>query len=337
MPLVIKVTYRKSLYLGPRLKVLISQLTPVASHQPVLLLEVLEALNIHHNGIYVDCTFGRGGHSQAILKQLGNHGQVFAFDQDPEAIPAAQTLSQLDNRFTWVNTRFTQLKQHIIARNWLGQINGILLDLGVSSPQLNVPARGFSFMHDGPLDMRMDPRIGDSIGIWLSQATTQQVAHVLKEYGEERYAWRIAKAIITAQQKTQLTSTVQLANIIAAAHPRWEKGKHPATRSFQALRIFINRELEELQQILPQALEVLAPQGRLVVISFHSLEDRIVKRFIRNQAKGDTFPINIPLTATALHPQLRRVGKPIFPSAKEIETNPRARSAVLRIAERHSL
>jgi 16S rRNA (cytosine1402-N4)-methyltransferase len=316
--------------------VLISQLTPVASHQPVLLLEVLAALNIHSNGIYVDCTFGRGGHSQAILKQLGNHGQVLAFDQDPEAMLAAQTLSKFDNRFTGVNTRFTQLKQHIIARNWLGQIQGVLLDLGVSSPQLEVPTRGFSFMHDGPLDMRMDPRVGDGIGVWLSQATIQEVARVLKEYGEERYAWRIAKAIVAARQQTKLTSTVQLANIIAAAHPHWEKSKHPATRSFQALRIFINRELEELQQILPQALEVLAPKGRLVVISFHSLEDRIVKRFIRNQAKGDTFPINIPLTATALRPQLRIVGKPIFPSDQETLANPRARSAVLRVAEKHS-
>jgi 16S rRNA (cytosine1402-N4)-methyltransferase len=314
--------------------VLISQPTPVAVHQPVLLLEVLEALTIHSNGIYVDCTFGRGGHSQAILNRLGNQGQVLAFDQDPEAMLAAQTLSKVDNRFTGIHTRFTQLKQPIVARNWLGQVNGILLDLGVSSPQLDNPMRGFSFMHDGPLDMRMDPGRGDSIGVWLSQATTQQVAHVLKEYGEERYAWRIAKAIITARQKTTLMSTLQLANIIAAAHPHWEKGKHPATRSFQALRIFINRELEELQQILPQTLEILAPQGRLVVISFHSLEDRIVKRFIRNQAKGDPFPINIPLTVTALRPQLRMIGKPIFPSTEEIMANPRARSAVLRVAEK---
>ena len=313
---------------------LTAQLTSVSDHQPVLLLEVLAALNIHPNGIYVDCTFGRGGHSQAILNHLGNQGQILALDQDPEAVLAAQALSKVDNRFTLIHTQFTELKQIVVANNWLGKVNGILLDLGVSSPQLDVPTRGFSFMHDGPLDMRMDPSRGDSIGVWLSQATIQQVAHVLKEYGEERYAWRIAKAIIAARQKETLTSTTQLANIVAAAHPHWEKGKHPATRTFQALRIFINRELEELQQLLPQTLEVLAPQGRLVVISFHSLEDRIVKRFIRNQAKGDPFPINVPLTAAALHPQLRLMGKPIFPSAEEIVANPRARSAVLRVAEK---
>ena len=313
---------------------LTAQLTSVPDHQPVLLLEVLAALNIYSNGIYVDCTFGRGGHSQAILNHLGNQGQILAFDQDPEAVLAAQALSKVDNRFTLIHTRFTKLKQIVVANNWLGKVNGILLDLGVSSPQLDVPARGFSFMHDGPLDMRMDPGSGDSIGVWLSQATTQQVALVLKEYGEERYAWRIAKAIIAARQENPLMSTVQLANIIAAAHPHWEKGKHPATRSFQALRIFINRELEELQQLLPQTLEVLAPQGRLVVISFHSLEDRIVKRFIRKQVKGDPFLINVPLTTAALHPQLRLVGKAIFPSAEEIAANPRARSAVLRVAEK---
>ena len=322
--------YKKS-----KLSALTSQFTSVTTHQPVLLLEVLTALNIHPQGIYVDCTFGRGGHSQAILNRLGNQGKVLAFDQDPEAIPTAQALSKIDNRFMLIHTQFTKLKQEIITHNWLGKVNGILLDLGVSSPQLDVPTRGFSFMHDGPLDMRMDPDKGNSIGVWLSQATTQQVAHVLKEYGEERYAWRIAKAIIAARQQSPLTSTIQLANIVAAAHPHWEKSKHPATRTFQALRIFINHELEELQQLLPQTLEVLAPQGRLVVISFHSLEDRIVKRFIRKQAKDDPFPPNIPLTVTTLRPPpLRLVGKAIFASAKEIIANPRSRSAVLRVAEK---
>lgn len=306
-----------------------------SAHQPVLLLEVLAALNIHSPGIYVDCTFGRGGHSQAILNRLGNQGQILAFDQDPEAVPVAQALSKIDNRFTLIHTQFTKLKQQIVARDWLGKVNGILLDLGVSSPQLDIPTRGFSFRHDGPLDMRMDPNRGDSIGVWLSHATLQQVAHVLTEYGEERYAWRIAKAIIAARQQTPLTSTTQLANIVAAAHPHWEKSKHPATRTFQALRIFINHELEELQQLLPQTLEVLAPHGRLVIISFHSLEDRIVKRFIRQQAKSDPFPPNIPLSVTTLRPaSLRLVGKPIFPGAKEIMANPRARSAVLRVAEK---
>ena len=303
-------------------------------HQPVLLVEVLKALNISSDGIYIDCTFGRGGHSQAILNQLSAHGQVLALDQDPEAVQAAQALMIADDRFSVIQSAFADLKSHVERYGWLSQVKGVLLDLGVSSPQLDSPARGFSFRHDGPLDMRMNPNCGGSVGTWLSKASVKEIAEVLKNYGEERHARRLAEAVVTARQQTELKTTRQLAAILAAAHPAWEKDKHPATRSFQALRIFINRELEQLQQVLPQALDVLAPGGRLVVISFHSLEDRIVKRFIRQQVRGGDLPPDLPLTSAALHPSLRAIGKPIFPNATEIAANPRARSAVLRVAER---
>lgn len=305
-------------------------------HKPVLLPEVLEAFNLHSNGIYIDCTFGRGGHTLAILNRLGKLAQVLAFDQDPEAVQAAQALSLADNRFNIIHSTFAQLAKHVEKHAWLGQVNGILLDLGVSSPQLDTPARGFSFMRDGPLDMRMNPNGSESVTEWLSSATTNEIANVLKTYGEERYARRIARAITTAREQTELKTTRQLADIIAAAypHPSHREIKHPATRSFQALRIFINRELEQLQQVLPQVLDVLAPGGRLVVISFHSLEDRIVKRFIRDNVRGDDFPLGVPVTSDALNPRLRVIGKPIKPSAAEVAANPRARSAIMRVAER---
>ncbi len=313
-------------------------------HQPVLLSQVLSALNLRSDGIYVDCTFGRGGHTEAILNRLGTVGGVLAFDQDPEAVQAAQALCVADNRFSIVHSDFAQLALHVERRGWLGKVNGVLLDLGVSSPQLDTPARGFSFMRDGPLDMRMNPNSTETetetetvtvvgVGKWLSKATTFEIADVLKTYGEERHARRLARAIVAAREQTELKTTRQLADIIAAAHPAWEKDKHPATRCFQALRIFINRELEQLRQVLPQVLEVLAPGGRLVVISFHSLEDRIVKRFIRDCVRGDDFPPGVPVTAKALHPTLRTIGKPVKPSAAEVAANPRARSAIMRVAE----
>jgi 16S rRNA (cytosine1402-N4)-methyltransferase len=318
-------------------------------HRPVLLDEVLDALNICQDGIYIDCTFGRGGHTQAILDHLGTSGKVLAFDHDPEAVQVAQTLS--DKRFTIIDSSFAQLGQHIKKLGWLGKVNGLLLDLGVSSPQLNTPARGFSFMHDGPLDMRMNPNSGESVGEWLIHATFQEITDILKSYGEERYARRIAKAIITAREQTELKTTRQLADLITsvnisifnknkslrkkAAKKGIQKGfKHPATRSFQALRIFINQELEQLQQILPQTLDVLAPDGRLVVISFHSLEDRIVKWFIRDCVRGDHFPPTMPVTSDQLSPTLRTIGQPIKPSETEMNTNPRARSAIMRVAEK---
>lgn len=318
-------------------------------HQPVLLSKVLEALNLRSDGIYVDCTFGRGGHTQAILNCLGTAGQVLAFDQDPEAVQTAQTWC-VDNRFSIVHSDFAQLAQQLEKRGWLAKVNGVLLDLGVSSPQLDTPARGFSFTHNGPLDMRMNPNHSPTIAEWLSKTTANEITQVLRIYGEEPHARRIARAIVAAREQQELQTTHQLADIIASAIPRpsshstsrFNKGKpknrgifkHPATRSFQALRIFINRELEQLQQVLPQILEALAPGGRLVVISFHSLEDRIVKRFIRNSVRGDDFPPEVPVTKDALHPRLRAIGKANFPSADEIAANPRARSAVLRVAER---
>lgn len=310
-----------------------TQLT-TSSHQPVLLAEVLTALNIQANGLYLDCTYGRGGHSRAILSQLNADGKLIAFDQDPEAIQNAQQLQQVDSRFTMIHSAFDQLVTHCQQLNYYGKINGILLDLGVSSPQLDNAERGFSFMKEGPLDMRMNPQQGESVAQWLAKAKPQQIADVLKTYGEERYAKRLANAIVTARDQAPLLTTKQLANIISVAHPAWEKDKHPATRSFQALRIFINQELNQLQTVLPQAIEVLAPLGRLAVISFHSLEDRIVKRFIRDQAKGRDFPLNLPVPAAMFKPDLRAVGKPIYPTQLEITTNPRARSAVLRVAEK---
>jgi 16S rRNA (cytosine1402-N4)-methyltransferase len=297
--------------------------------------EVLEGLNIQSEGIYVDCTFGRGGHSQALLDCLGPSGRLLALDQDPDAEVAAQVLGASDSRFSIVHSTFTELAKQVEARGWLGRVNGVLLDLGVSSPQLDTAARGFSFMLEGPLDMRMNPERGESVGLWLAKATFEQIADVLKTYGEERYARRIARAIVITRAETPLTTTRQLADLIAAAHPAWEINKHPATRSFLALRIFINRELEQLQQVLPQVLEVLAPGGRLAVISFHSLEDRMVKRFIRECLRGDNFPPGVPVFASALRPTLRAINKkPIFPSAAEIAVNPRARSAILRVAEK---
>ncbi|RKZ93401.1 MAG: 16S rRNA (cytosine(1402)-N(4))-methyltransferase [Candidatus Parabeggiatoa sp. nov. 1] len=312
------------------------------SHQPVLLPEVLEALNIQPYGIYIDCTFGRGGHTRAVLNRLGTAGQILAFDQDPEAVQAAQALELADPRFSIIHSTFAQLAQQVEKRGWFGKVDGVLLDLGVSSPQLDTPARGFSFMHDGPLDMRMNPNHGESAGEWLSKATANEIAEVLKTYGEERYARRIARAIVAACQQTELNTTHQLAEIITAACPspsfrkRKVKGvfKHPATRSFQALRIFLNRELEQLQQILPQTLDVLALRGRLVIISFHSLEDRVVKRFVRDCVRGDDFPPDVPVTSDALHPRLHAIGKPIFPSVAEVAKNPRVRSAIMRVAER---
>ena len=306
-------------------------------HQPVLLSKVLDALNLHPDGIYVDCTFGRGGHTSAILNHLGTTGQVLALDQDPEAVQMAHKLHKTDHRFNIVHSSFAQLRQHIEVRNWLGYVNGILLDLGVSSPQLDTPIRGFSFRHCGPLDMRMNPLTGNSVGKWLAKASANEIANILKTYGEERHARRIAQAIVTARQQTELKTTHQLANIITTAYPTKvrEEFKHPATRSFQALRIFINQELEQLQQVLAQVLDILAPSGRLVVISFHSLEDRIVKRFIRDCVRGDDFPLGVPVTSDALRPRLRVIGKPIFPDATEIAMNPRARSAILRVAERN--
>ena len=304
------------------------------THRPVLLDEVIEALNIQTDGIYIDGTFGRGGHANAILNRLGEKGHLFAMDQDPQAVSAAKQLFANDARFSIEHGSFTQLPQHAAARHWLGEVNGILLDLGVSSPQLDDADRGFSFRREGALDMRMDTSGGVSAQQWINQANESELAQVFRDYGEERFAKRIARAIVKSRSETPISTTTQLAKIIADANPAWEQGKDPATRCFQAIRIFINQELEDLRQFLPQALPLLRNGGRLAVISFHSLEDRIVKRFIRDQSRGDDYPPDLPIPAAHIKPKLRAVGKAIYPSEQEVNSNPRARSAVLRVAER---
>lgn len=309
-------------------------------HKPVLFDEVLDGLTIKPDGIYIDGTFGRGGHAGAILEQLGPEGQLLAIDKDPQAVAAAEARFGADPRFSIEQGSFTQLESLVQKRGWLqserGGVDGVFLDLGVSSPQLDDPGRGFSFRQNGELDMRMDPTTGQSAAEWLATAEEYDIRRVLREYGEEKFAKRIAYAIVHARVENPITSTTQLASLIADASPVHERGKDPATRSFQAIRIFINDELGDVTACLPQALNVLRPGGRLAVISFHSLEDRIVKRFMRDEARGDDFPPDLPIPQSALSPKLRLIGKAIRASKQEIAANPRARSAVLRIAERLS-
>lgn len=304
-------------------------------HKTVLLDEAVNGLNIRSNGIYIDGTFGRGGHSRLILSQLGPEGCLLAIDRDPQAIAAAQLIE--DNRFTIIHGPFSDLLSYVQSRDLVGKIDGVLLDLGVSSPQLDDAERGFSFMRDGPLDMRMDPSSGQSAAQWLMKAEADDIAWVLKTFGEERFAKRIARAIVERNRQEPMTRTKQLADLIANASPIREKHKHPATRSFQAIRIYINSELEEIERALNGALAVLAPQGRLSVISFHSLEDRIIKRFMRHHSRGAQVPAGIPLTEAQLRQMggrtLKVLGK-MMPSEGEVAENPRARSSVLRIAER---
>ncbi len=304
------------------------------AHRPVLLAEVIEGLSIRPSGIYVDATFGRGGHAQALLQRLDAQGVLLAIDKDPEAVAAARKMFVDDARFSIEQGTFAMLEHYVQERGWEGKVDGVLLDLGVSSPQLDDPLRGFSFRHDGPLDMRMNPQAGMSAAQWLANAKEAEIISVLRNYGEERYAPRIARALIAARGESPLTTTRQLAAIVAAANPAWEPGKDPATRTFQAIRIFINRELDDVEACLPQALEALAPGGRLAVISFHSLEDRIVKRYMRDEARGDRFPVGVPVLAAQCQPRVRLTGKAIHASAQELSGNPRARSAVLRIAEK---
>lgn len=303
-------------------------------HRPVLLDEVLEGLHIRTDGIYVDGTFGRGGHAGAILGKLGPKGRLLAMDRDPEAVQSAERQFGGDPRFEIEQGAFTMLNHVVTQRRLKGQVNGMLLDLGVSSPQLDDPRRGFSFADDGPLDMRMDPGAGMSAAQWLAEAGEQAITEVLLDFGEERYARRIARAIIRARNEAPLRTTRQLAELVAAAVPVREKHRHPATRSFQAIRIFINHELDELRSVLDDAPDMLARQGRLAVISFHSLEDRIVKRFIRDEYRGRPPAPGLPVAGEAHTPRLRPVGKAIRPGGEELARNPRSRSAVLRIAER---
>ncbi|MHB8746061.1 MAG: 16S rRNA (cytosine(1402)-N(4))-methyltransferase RsmH [Gammaproteobacteria bacterium] len=304
------------------------------THQPVMLAEVLTGLHLQADGVYVDGTFGRGGHAAAILQNLGPRGRLYAIDKDPQALQAARDRFAHDARFTIERGTFAMLEELAQRQNISGRVNGILLDLGVSSPQLDEAQRGFSFVHDGPLDMRMDPDSGMSAADWLASVAEPDLADVLKIYGEERFAKRIARAIVGARQLAPIVSTLQLADIVSKANPAWEKHKHPATRAFQAIRIVINHELDDLASALAQTLTVLAPGGRLVVISFHSLEDRIVKRFMRDQSRGPAQHSDLPLNEPDFVPCLRRVGKAQRPTAEETERNSRARSAVLRVAER---
>ncbi len=307
-------------------------------HVTVLLDEAVNGLNIKPNGIYIDGTFGRGGHSRLILSQLNDEGRLIAIDRDPEAIEAAKAIA--DPRFMIKHGPFSAIAEYVEEEGLIGKIDGVLLDLGVSSPQLDDPERGFSFMRDGPLDMRMDPTRGQSAQEWLMKAEADDIAWVLKTFGEERFAKRIARAIVERNQNPEmepLTRTRQLAELIAQVSPIKERHKHPATRSFQAIRIYINSELEEIEKALEGAVTVLAPEGRLSVISFHSLEDRLVKRFIRQNSKGPSVPAGIPLTEAQIRElgaaKLREVGK-MKPSEAEVDENPRARSSVLRFAQR---
>ena len=304
------------------------------SHQPVLLKEALDALNIQPQGKYIDGTFGRGGHAKEIVQRLGPEGRLLVMDKDPQAIAAAKQLFADDARVIIAKGSFAMLKHKVSELDWIGTVDGILLDLGVSSPQLDDSDRGFSFRREGILDMRMDPESGRSAAEWIAQVKEQELATVLREYGEERYAKRIARAIVKAREMQPITTTRQLAEIIAQANPKWETGKDPATRSFQAIRIFINNELEDLQACLAQVTDLLKTGGRLVIISFHSLEDRIAKRFIRDQAKGDRYPAGLPVTLAQLNPSLKAIGKAVRPSDEEVAVNPRARSSVLRAAEK---
>lgn len=303
-------------------------------HQPVLLSEVLTGLAIQPDGIYIDGTFGRGGHSRAILEQLSPAGRLFAIDKDMEAVRFAQEQFAGDARFVITHGSFADLLEIAKQHQIVGKVQGILLDLGVSSPQLDDAARGFSFLHDGPLDMRMNVQQGESVAVWLNKAKEAEIADVLFQYGEERFARRMAKAIVQERTLEPITTTARLAEIVKAANPRWEKHKHPATRAFQALRIFINQELQELETCLAQVMEVLSVGGRLAVISFHSLEDRIVKRFIRRFSTDDSVPLGLPVRAVEMQPKLKSLGRAIKASTEEIANNIRSRSAILRLAEK---
>jgi 16S rRNA (cytosine1402-N4)-methyltransferase len=303
-------------------------------HQTVLLEEAVNALLTAPNGTYVDGTFGRGGHSRLLLSRLGPQARLIGIDKDPAAVAEGNRLAQADSRFAMVQGSFADMPALLHAAGIDSPVTGVLLDLGVSSPQLDQAERGFSFMKDGALDMRMNPAAGESAAQWLAHAEEVDIARVLKEYGEERFARRIARAIVAARDEQPIVTTLQLAKIVAEANPAWEKGKHPATRAFQAIRIHINDELADLERFLAVVLDLLAVGGRLAVISFHSLEDRLVKRFIRAQVRGDELPAYIPVTAAQMHVRLRSLGKAIQSSEQEIALNPRARSAVLRIAEK---
>ena len=316
--------------LSTRSEQLVGEVSP---HITVMLEEAVEGLAIKPDGIYVDCTFGRGGHSRKILEKLGSEGRLIALDRDLAAVSSAASIQ--DARFQIVHHHFAALEE-VLAELGIAAVDGVLLDLGISSPQIDIGDRGFSFRFDGPLDMRMDQSSGQTAAEFVAVATEQKLAEVIKAYGEERFAKQIARAIVAARTGGDaITTTKQLAKIVASAVPKIEPGQDPATRTFQALRIFLNQELEELSLVLPQCLRMLAPQGRLSVISFHSLEDRIVKQFVKGEQDRDDLPSNFPVLAKDLpQPRMMAIGKAQKPSAQEVKKNPRSRSAVLRVAER---
>lgn len=303
-------------------------------HTPVFLEEALAALDVRDGGRYLDATFGRGGHTAAILQRVGRQGRVVAIDRDPEAIRAGRERFATDERLTLVHGPFSRVAQVVQEMGMVGEFNGVLLDLGVSSPQLDDAARGFSFAQDGPLDMRMNNSSGQTAAEWLAKAPEHEIARVIRDFGEERFARRIARGIVQARGEQPITRTLQLAAIIASAVPVREPGKHPATRSFQAIRIQVNQEFDEIEAALEGSLTALAPQGRICAISFHSLEDGIVKRFMQKHSQEDPVYAGLPVVPAHARPKLRRVGRAIHPSAAEVERNPRARSAIMRIAEK---
>jgi len=303
-------------------------------HVPVLLHEALGALNIRVGGRYVDATFGRGGHTAAILERVGKEGRVIAIDRDPDAIAAGRARFAAEERLALISSPFARLGEVIAQLGLHGSIDGVLFDLGVSSPQLDDAARGFSFAHDGPLDMRMDFTAGMTAAQFLARVSEHDLARIIREYGEERFAKRIARAIVSARKTAPIETTGQLAAIVAQAVPTREPGKHPATRTFQALRIHINDEFGQLRAALDAALEVLAPEGRLCVISFHSLEDAIVKRFIQKHSQDDPVYAGLPDVPAHARARLVRIGRAVHPSEEEITRNPRARSAIMRVAEK---
>lgn len=306
--------------------------TPELLHETVLLQEAVESLQIKPDGVYVDCTFGRGGHSQLILQKLGTTGRLIAVDKDLAAVDAGRAIT--DPRFVIKHSGFAHLTE-LLEKLAVNKIDGVLLDLGVSSPQLDDEQRGFSFRFDAPLDMRMDISSGQTAAEWLATVDETFLGEVIRDYGEERFAAQIARAIVTARKERPITTTRQLSEITAQAVRTREPGKNPATRTFQAIRIYLNQELEEIARILPQCVNCLRPGGRIVIISFHSLEDRMVKHFLRDMAQGDKLPRNLPIRAVDIPGgKLRLIGKAIHATPQEVAANPRARSAVMRVAER---
>ena len=307
-------------------------MSSVTQHTPVLLEETIAALAVRSNGIYVDCTFGRGGHSRALLARLGQAGRLIALDRDPAAVAAGREI--VDERFRLVHASFSHLRD-VLAALGVARADGILFDLGVSSAQLDDPGRGFSFRAHGPLDMRMDTSQGETAAQWIAAASERAIAEVVRRYGEERFAKQVAAALVAARARRPIETTRELAAIVAATVRTREPHQDPATRTFQALRIHLNQELEELSLALPQAIQSLNPGGRMAVISFHSLEDRIVKRFMHEEARADKMPRGLPVRAADLpKPRLRVVGKLQRPTVNEVAANPRSRSAILRVAER---